>query len=116
MRIPYLREIGAVIAIAAFLAYSAWMYRMGGRGEQLKCAQAQNAQLQAQIEVTAQWQQRAYDADEALRKALEAPKAAPQIRTIIRENPSSCVVPAPVARGLRDAIRGGNKSISGQRG
>jgi hypothetical protein len=61
-----------------------------------------------------QAQQQAYEADEALRKAQQAaPKAAPKIREVTRANPSDCNVPVPVSRGLRDAIRSGNKSISG---
>ena len=64
-----------------------------------------------------QAQQQAYEADEALRKAQQAaPKAAPKIREVVRENHSDCVRPAAVDRGLRDAIRSGNKSISGDRG
>jgi hypothetical protein len=60
-----------------------------------------------------QAQKQAYEADERYRKAQEAaPKAAPKIREVVRENHSDCVRPAAVDRGLRDAIRSGNKSIS----
>jgi hypothetical protein len=112
MRIPYVREAGAVLALAAFFAYTAWMYHLGGTQARKDCAERENAQLKAERAQVEYWQKQAFDKDEALRKALSVPKAAPKIDKVIRANPSRCVVPAPVADGLRDAIRAGNAAIS----
>jgi cbb3-type cytochrome oxidase subunit 3 len=112
IRIPYLREAGVLVLAALFIAYSVWLYRDGGKAARLDCAQRENRELQAQRAEIERLQKEAFDRDEALRKALSAPKAAPTIQKVIRANPSPCVVPAPVANGLRDAIRAGNKALS----
>lgn len=113
IRIPYIREAGLILLAVLFVAYSVWLYRDGGKAARLDCAQTENARLkaaQAQIE---HWQKIANDTDDKLQKALAAPKAAPKIREVIHANPSHCVVPPAVSDGLRDAIRAGNKAISG---
>jgi hypothetical protein len=88
------------------------MYRLGGTSARKDCVERENAALKAERAQVEYWQKQAFDKDEALRKALSAPKAAPKIEKVIRANPSGCRVPAPVDHGLRDAIRAGNKALS----
>jgi hypothetical protein len=98
------------------LLVAVWLVFMGYHYRDLSCkrdaAERESAALKAERAQVEYWQKQAFDKDEALRKALSAPKAAPKIEKVIRANPSRCVVPAPVADGLRDAIREGNAAIS----
>jgi cbb3-type cytochrome oxidase subunit 3 len=112
VRIPYVREAGIVLLAVLFVAYSVWLYRDGGKSARLDCAQRESDALKAERARVEYWQKQAFDKDEALRKALAAPKVAPKIEKVIRANPSRCVVPTPVADGLRDAIRQGNSALS----
>jgi len=111
-RIPYVREAILLALLAALAASGVWLYRAGGRQARLDCANAELAQLKAQRAQAERWQRIANETDEKLQKALQAPKAAPKIREVIRATPSHCSVPEPVAHGLRDAIGQGNAAIS----
>ena len=104
-------KVGA-LALAMVLSASAGWYFNGLRGKAaLETERRQVAEdARALIE---QAQKRAYEADERLEKIQKAaPKAAPKIREVVRENHSDCVRPAAVDRGLRDAIRNGNATVS----
>jgi hypothetical protein len=87
---------------------------MGYHYRDLSCkrdaAERESAALKAERAQAEYWQKQAFDKDEALRKALSAPKAAPKIEKVIRANPSGCRVPAPVIDSLREAIREANKA------
>jgi hypothetical protein len=72
VRIPYVREIGAVLALASFLGYTAWVYRLGGTSARLECSQNETAQLKAQRAATEKWQKIAYEQEQALQKANAA--------------------------------------------
>ena len=113
MRIPYVREAGVVLLAVLFVAYSVWLYRDGGKAARLECANRENAELQAQRAEIERWQKIANDTDDKLQKALNAPKAAPKIKEVIRANPSHCTVPPAVSDSLRDAIRHANSTLSG---
>lgn len=56
---------------------------------------------------------KAIAAEEALSALLNAPKAEPEVRTIVRENPSSCTVPKPVDDQLRKSRSEANARIRG---
>ncbi len=101
-----------ILAALVFVAYEAG-YHTANVACQFANASDRNAQAKANQAEIERLQKQAYDSDEALRKALAAPKAAPIVREVIRVNPSHCNVPAPVANSLRDAIRKANSSISG---
>jgi hypothetical protein len=107
-----MREVGLLVVLAVLLAGGTWLYRAGGRQARLDCAERENAALKAERAEAEKWQRIANETDEKLQKALQAPKAAPKIREVIRATPSHCNVPEPVARGLRDAIRDGNAAVS----
>jgi hypothetical protein len=101
---------GVVLAVLLGCTYGGYHYR------DLSCkrdeAQAESAALKAQRAETERWQRIANETDEKLQKALQAPKAAPKIREVIRATPSHCNVPKPVADSLRNAIRDGNAAVS----
>lgn len=105
---PYWVWIKVGIAVLAL----AIAYRQGGASERAACAKESTARLEAQIAETERWQQRAYKADEALRKA-QRPKSAPKIEEVVNANPSGCSVPKPVGDRLRDEIERGNAALSG---
>jgi hypothetical protein len=110
--VPYWRSCKWFLA----LLVAVWLVFMGYHYRDLSCkrdaAERESAALKAERAQVEYWQKQAFDKDEALRKALSAPKAAPKIEKVIRANPSRCFVPAPVAHELRDAIRAGNAAIS----
>jgi hypothetical protein len=96
------------LAALALLA-CAWFAGWTTRG--WKADADQLATLQASFDRIAESDREAAKADAALRQLLKAgPKAGPTIRTVVRENPSDCRVPAPVFDGLRDAIRSANEA------
>jgi anti-sigma factor RsiW len=101
---------------AAGLVLLAAMWGWGYYTKAIACDVArltmENAILEAQRAEIAYWQEQAHKADEALRKALERPQAAPRIREVVRENPSDCSLPDPVADSLRDQIAAANKAGS----
>jgi cbb3-type cytochrome oxidase subunit 3 len=98
IRIPYLREAGLIVGLLLFVAWSAWLYRAGGRAELAKCQAAQLKAVEA-----------ANKRAEKLQRTLDAlPKAEESIREVVRENPSRCERPVPVANRLREAIREAN--------
>lgn len=56
-------------------------------------------------------QERATAAEQKLSEELNKPPVAPEVRTVVRENPSKCVVPKPVDDKLRESRREANASI-----
>jgi hypothetical protein len=110
VRIPYVREIGAVLALASFLGYTAWVYRLGGTSARKDCVERENAELKAERAQVEYWQKQAFDKDEALRKALKAqPRTGAKVERVVHEHPTSpdCRVPDAVADELQDGIRAG---------
>lgn len=103
-------KVGAILLVLAL--FYGWGYhtaKLAGslalQSERLAIANDARVQIEAA-------QKQAYDADEALRKAQQAsPKS--RVREVVRENHSDCVRPPAVDKRLRDALREGNKSISG---
>lgn len=60
--------------------------------------------------------QRANGLNEQIRTLLDRPAAKDTIRTIIRENPSTCARPAALVDGLRAEINSANQAIAASRG
>ena len=60
--------------------------------------------------------QRANGLNEQIRILLDRPAAKDTIRTIIRENPSTCARPAALVDGLRAEIDSANQAIAASRG
>jgi len=87
-------------AIALLGAVYYWGWANGRNGAELDCLRARNADQAAS-------QAAAADLNKQLKEALKN-KSAPAIKEVIRANPSNCVVPKPVADGLRQAIRSAN--------
>jgi hypothetical protein len=115
LRIPYVREIGSVLALAAFLAYTAWMYRLGGTEARKDCTERENAELKAERAQVEYWQKQAFDKDEALRKALSAlPKTGSKVERVVHDHPTSpaCVVPDAVVDALQDGIDAGKPAAA----
>jgi hypothetical protein len=90
-----------LIAVALLLGCYLWGRMDGGNAAKAEC---QGNQLAAIDDAN----KRANEADEKLQAELRKPKAGPKIREVVREHPSECVVPKPVADELRKAIRGAN--------
>jgi hypothetical protein len=107
---PYWVWIKLAVAVAA-LCGAMWAgWEMRDTSCDLARSEAQNAALEAVQKDMEHWQQKALEADEKLAAELAKPKAAPKIREIVIANPSNCVLPKPVADGLRDAIRQANSA------
>jgi hypothetical protein len=102
-----------ILGVTVLLAALVWAYRLGGTSARLDCATERAAALKAIQADRDEWQERAYKADEALAKALKAPKAAPAVDEVIRANPSGCNMPKPVGDRVRQAIREANTAARG---
>lgn len=72
----------------------------GHKSAELDCQRQRNADYAANQEFVDKLNQ---DLQEALKR-----RQAPQVKEVIRANPSGCVVPGPVADGMRQAIRASN--------
>ena len=101
------------IAAIALLTFAGWkLYDLGGESARLACAQAQLKALQEQQQLLQEAQQEAYRANEAIREQLRKPPVSQTIREAASANPSDCVVPADVGRGVREAIAEANRRAS----
>lgn len=109
----YWKQIAGVVIVLALVA-ALWGHGYYTKG--LACEAAmlglENAQLEAQRKETEYWQRKAYEADEALAKALSRKPAAPAVREVVDANPSGCVLPRPVGDRLRDQIERANKAAA----
>ena len=108
MRIPYLREAGAIVLLALLTAGGAWLYRAGGNAARVDCLQAQAAQEAAYKAALAKEQERAADANDALRARLAKPAPGRTIREVVRANPSDCRIDPAVSAGVRQAVAEAN--------
>lgn len=95
-----------VLAVSHIFAF-----RQGGLEARKDEAQHTAALLEAEKRFTSQAQERALAAEGKLAELLAQPKAGPQVRTIVRENPSDCVVPKPVHDRVRESRSEANDAI-----
>lgn len=108
--IPYVRSIGAAAALVGVVLLCALCWVQGGKSARLDCAKADKARAEAYA--------RALEAEVVQRNKIAArlaevlarPKVGPQVRTVIRENPSLCRVPPAVHDSVQGAIDKANAS------
>jgi hypothetical protein len=108
---PYLYLLLAVLLAGSHI----FAFHLGGEHTRAETAKAQTALLTSAFHTAQLEQRRAAEVDKALQELLNAPKAAPRIQTLVRDNPDSCPIPVPVAAGLRDAISEANARIKASR-
>jgi len=108
VRVPYLREAGVVVGLLALAGWTWLAYDYGGSEAEAACLRTQNKALEQAIVDTA-------DANKerlaAQRKADELAKLPPKVIERVRQNPSNCNLPKPVADGLRDQVNKTNAAV-----
>ena len=105
------------LGLAVLLAVShVFAFRQGGLEARKDEAQHAAQLLEAEKRFTSEALARAIAAEDHLQAVLNAPKAAPQVKTVIRENPANCVVPKPVDDQLRKSRGEANARIRGSLG
>lgn len=110
MRVPYVREAGILLAALLLVAWSVFCWVQGGKSARLDCVKADKARAVAHAKaLEAEAAKRAKIAAR-LAEVLARPKVGPQVRTVIRENPSLCRVPPAVHGSVQRAIREANAS------
>lgn len=107
---PYWLEIKLAAAILALCGALWGGYHYRDLSCQRDAAKAESAALKAVEAQRDAWQQRAYESDEALRKAQAAiPPSGQRVANEVRKHPTSpdCRVPDDVVRQLQDGIDAG---------
>ena len=103
-------KLGAAALVLSATFSAGWYFnglRLTAKLETERRQVAEDARLQIE-----QAQQQAYEAEqarEAMRRKLAAYK--PKVVERVRQNPSGCNLPKPVADGLRDQVRATNEAI-----
>jgi hypothetical protein len=96
--------IGALLVfVLAQVTFGALAYDYGRKSAASDAQEAAEAELAQHKADAERARQEAAEANEKLRKALER-KPAARVPEVVRDNPSDCVVPRPVADELRKAI------------
>lgn len=111
-----LKLIGAGVLALALVGTHTFAWIEGGSRARAEAIEQDNKEMKRIFAWGVEQQTKAAEAEAALAKLLNAPKAEPEVRTIIRENPSHCVVPEPVDDQLRKSIREANARIRGSLG
>lgn len=101
-----------VAILAILVASHIAAYRAGGEGARRVVATQEAERAQATIQALLEASKKAGEDSAAIRKKLDALPSTHTLETIIRENPSVCVIPAPVADQLRKDIRAANQAIT----
>lgn len=110
---PFIALYWKHILAACLLTFAGWkLYDLGGTNARLACAEAQLEALQEQQQLLLKAQQEASKANEALREQLRKPPVSRTIREAASANPSDCVVPADIGRGVREAVAEANRRAS----
>jgi hypothetical protein len=99
--------LGVLLALAASHLY---VYRAGGEEARVECAQAEASRVQGTLDALVEAGKEAQARDKELRKKLDNLPSSYTLETIIRENPSVCIVPGPVDERLRQDIRAVNQA------
>jgi hypothetical protein len=105
----YWREIAAaaLLAFAVWRGYG-WAYGHGQRDERLGWVARENKALESAIDE----KDKAIAArNEAQAKADKLAAHPPKVIERVRQNPSGCTVPKPVADGLREQVAEINRAI-----
>lgn len=105
------KQIMALLLALGLVGSHAWVYHLGGQETRREAAELRMADMTATQVIIDAERARANKAEQALREKLNEPEAAPKIRTVVRENPSSCVIPKPVDDRVREAGNKANASI-----
>lgn len=101
--------VGSLLVWSALLLCSG-LY-VGALAGRLGKANAAQRAAEEQTKSILRGQAEAVARAEKLQKTLDRlPKSEGKVREIVRQNPSNCVRPAPVADGLQDAVREANRS------
>ena len=105
----YFRLAIAFVALLAISLALGFVYRLGGTEARAQCDKA--------MRVIAEQQAAELEAERARRIAAEQKadklrKLPAKVVTLVRENPSGCVLPRPVTDGLREQVRKTNESIA----
>lgn len=98
----------AILAILAATHIAA--YRAGGEGARREVATQAAERAQATLQALLEASEKAAERDKELRKKLDGLPSSHTLETIIRENPSVCIVPGPVDERLRQDIRAVNQA------
>lgn len=100
----------AVLAIVAVLVgwFYSWAKGNGVNEERALWLAKENKALTAAV---AERDKALADRNQAQRKADELAKLPPKVVTVVRNNPSSCVLPRPVTDSVRDQVRETNSAI-----
>ena len=101
-----------LLAVALLATAGAWLYRAGGNAARVDCMQAQAAQEAAYKAAMAAEQQRAAEANEALRQRLAKPAPGNGIREVVRNVPSDCRVDPAVSDSVREAVQRANQAAA----
>ena len=110
---PFLLMYWKHLLVVALLATAgAWLYRAGGNAARVDCMQAQAAQEAAYKAAMAAEQQRAAEANEALRQRLAKPAPGNGIREVVRNVPSDCRVDPAVSDSVREAVKRANQAAA----
>lgn len=102
----------AALLIAAQGYALRWAWVHGGDAARLECERSARELIEAQADELAIMIKRK---DAAQRKADELEKLPPKVVTVVRNNPSSCVLPRPVTDSMRDQVRETNSAIRSMR-
>jgi hypothetical protein len=105
----YWLHIAVVAALLALQGYALrWAWVHGGDSVRLHCAQEREKLIEATLK---DMQALQAERDAAQRKADELAKLPPKVIERVRQNPSGCSLPAPVADGLREQVRKTNDAL-----
>lgn len=99
-----------IAALALLFASHLYVYRKGGEEARIECAKAETSRVQGTLDALVKAGEEAQARDKELRKKLDALPSSHTLETIIRENPSVCIVPGPVDERLRQDIRAVNQA------
>lgn len=100
----------AIALLAILTATHIAAYRAGGAEGRREVATQAAERAQATLQALLEASEKAAERDKELRKKLDGLPSSHTLETIIRENPSVCIVPGPVDERLRQDIRAVNQA------
>jgi hypothetical protein len=101
-----------IAALVLLLGSHIEAYRAGGEHARRVVATQEAERAQNALQAVLEAFQKAEVRDKEIKREIAALPGKHTIETIIRENPSTCVVPGPVDSGLRENIRAVNEALS----